>query len=74
MEDVYIMTRVTEDLQHLIFMKGGHRYVWQYTDFTKGYVYKSLCSMAENPELNLTWYDASVLAQKVRHPEGETVT
>lgn len=46
--------------------RGGEHYVWVWRDDQSSEVIRSFGRFASNPELSFTWYDAAVLAKKVR--------
>ena len=50
----------------LSLVKGKERYVFLYTDDKTAEVLQQLGRFASNPELSFTWYDAAVVATKVR--------
>jgi len=50
----------------LALVKDEHRYVFLYDDRSRDDVLARLSAAATNPELEFTWYDAAMLAQRVR--------
>ncbi len=50
----------------LALVRDGHRYVFLYDDNSIETVLSTLSDYASDPELDFTWYDAAVLAQRVR--------
>lgn len=56
----------SRDINVIALVKGGERFVFLYDDDSREETLRTLGRYAANPELNFSWYDASVLAQKVR--------
>jgi hypothetical protein len=56
----------SRDINVIALVKGGERYVFLYDDDSREETLRTLGRYAANPDLNFSWYDASVLAQKVR--------
>ena len=54
----------------LALVKGTERYVFLYTDSCRADTLRTLGRYASDPDLSFSWYDAALLAQKVR--EGRT--
>jgi hypothetical protein len=54
------------DINVIALVKGGERYVFLYDDDSRAEALKTLGRYAANPDLSFSWYDASVLGQKVR--------
>ena len=50
----------------LALVRDGHRYVFLYDDNSIETVLSTLSDYASDPELDFTWHDAAVLAQRVR--------
>ena len=57
----------SEDLNVLALVKGEERYIFIFDDENRRRTMEQLGSFAANPELSFTWYDASILATKIRH-------
>lgn len=57
----------------LALVRDGHRYVFLYDDDSVDTVLASLSEYANDPDLDFTWYDAAVLAQRVRQLRTEHV-
>lgn len=55
----------------LALVRDGHRYVFLYDDHSIETVLAQLSEYASDPELDFTWYDAAVLAQRVRRLRAE---
>lgn len=51
----------------------GEQWWFTYTDMTKGEMLRTLGAYAADPRLSFSWYDAAVLARKIRaaDPEGK---
>ena len=60
------MNRIDEDTHIIVLQKKDERYVWLYRDENRAEVLRRFGRFADNKELSLTWYDAAVLASKVR--------
>ncbi len=54
------------DINVIALVKGGERYVFLYDDDSRDEALQSLGRHAANPDLSFSWYDAAVLAQKIR--------
>ena len=50
----------------LALVRDGHRFVFLYDDNSVETVLATLSEYASDPDLEFTWYDAAVLAQRVR--------
>lgn len=55
----------------IALVKGSERYVFLYDEHHRADVLNRFGRFASNPELSFTWYDAAVLAKKVREREIE---
>ncbi|MCA9064670.1 MAG: hypothetical protein KDA96_16475 [Planctomycetaceae bacterium] len=55
----------------LALVRDGHRFVFLYDDQSLDTVLATLSEYACDPELDFTWYDAAVLAQRVRRLREE---
>jgi len=56
----------SRDINVIALVKGGERYVFLYDDESREETIRALARHAANPELSFSWYDAAMLAQKVR--------
>ncbi len=50
----------------LAMVRDEHRLVFVYDDHSVDTLLATLSDYAEDPELEFTWYDAAMLAQRVR--------
>ncbi|MBL8815173.1 MAG: hypothetical protein JNL58_04005 [Planctomyces sp.] len=50
----------------LALVRDGHRFVFLYDDDSVDAVLNTFGEYASDPELEFTWYDAAVLAQRAR--------
>ena len=50
----------------MALIKGEERYCWIFHEEDRDRVLQHLGRFASDPRLSLTWYDAAVLAMKVR--------
>lgn len=50
----------------LALVKGDERYVYVYDDQSRAALIGAVRDQAADPELNLSWFDASVLVSKLR--------
>ena len=61
----------SEDVNRLFLIKGKEEYRFYYRDSDRKEILRTLGRYAGNPALSLSWYDAAVLAQKVRKVSGD---
>jgi hypothetical protein len=54
------------DINVIALVKGEERYVFLYDDDSREQALQTLARQAADPALSFSWYDAAVLAQKVR--------
>ena len=54
------------DINVIALVKGSERYVFLFDYESRTETLKMMGRYAANPELSFSWYDAAVLAQKVR--------
>jgi len=57
---------IDRDINVLALVRGCERYVFFYDDESRAETLRLLGRFASEPELSFTWYDASVLSQKIR--------
>jgi len=57
----------SRDINVIALVKGTERYVFLYDDESHEQAIEAIARHAANPELNFTWYDAAMLAEKVRN-------
>lgn len=69
------------DVNVLALCKGEEHYVFIYDDQSQNAMIDALRDLAANPEIQLNWFDAIVLTEKVREqvdpvrePTGEVMT
>lgn len=55
----------------LALVRDGQRYVFLYDDNSIHTVLGTLSEYAADPELDFSWYDAAVLAQRIRKIRSE---
>jgi hypothetical protein len=55
-----------ESINTLTLTKDGQKYVWNYTDEYRDETMRQIALFAAHEELNLNWYDAAKLSQKIR--------
>lgn len=60
------------DVRVLCLVKAGERYVFMYERENLPKLLNTFGRFAANPELNFSWYDAAVLAQKARAAHKES--
>ena len=63
---------MNDDINVLALVKGSQRYIFLYNDAQVAETLRTLGRYASDPELSFTWYDASVLSQKVRQNSSQT--
>lgn len=56
------------ELNVLALIKGDERFIFVYDDDSKEAVVEDIYSKASDPGVSLNWFDAQVLAQRVRNP------
>jgi len=56
----------SRDINVIALVKGGERYVFLYDDDSREQALRTLARQAADPTLSFSWYDAAVLAQKIR--------
>jgi len=54
----------------LALVRDGQSYVFLFDDAHRAETLSHFGRLAANPELNFTWYDAAVLAKKLREQQG----
>jgi hypothetical protein len=57
---------VSDDINVLALVKGNERYIFLYEDSQQSEALRTLGRFASNSELSFSWYDAAVLAKKIR--------
>jgi hypothetical protein len=57
---------VPTELNVLALVKGAERYVFIYDDRSQSELFAAFQDQAANPQLSLTWFDATVLTRKAR--------
>jgi hypothetical protein len=57
---------VQRELNILALIKGAERYVFVYDDASRDALLDVLRDQAADPRLSFSWFDASVLTQRVR--------
>jgi hypothetical protein len=60
------MRAVPTELNVLALVKGTERYVFVYDDQSQAALLEAFRHQAADPALSLSWFDATVLAQKAR--------
>jgi hypothetical protein len=60
---------VRREFNVLALVKGAERYVYVYDDDSRRPLLDAFQEQAADPQLSLNWFDAAVLAQKVRDQE-----
>jgi hypothetical protein len=56
----------SRDINVIALVKGEERYVFLFDDDSREETLRALARHAANPELSFSWYDAAVLADKIR--------
>lgn len=57
---------MAQEINVLALVKGEERYVFLFDDGHRAECLRTLGRFASNKELSFTWYDAALLAQRVR--------
>lgn len=60
------LTDDPDTMSVLALVKGTERYVFLFVDSQHDELLRQFGRFASNPELSFTWYDAAVLAKKMR--------
>lgn len=55
-----------KEINVLAMVRDGHNHIFLYRDGQEADALRALGRAAADPETNFSWYDASVLGQKVR--------
>jgi hypothetical protein len=55
-----------ESINTITLTKDGQIYLWCYTDENRDETLRQIALFAASEDLNLTWYDAAKLSQKIR--------
>jgi len=61
-----------EPLNIIRLIKDGHIYIFKYTDANRDETLRQIALFAAHEELNLNWYDAAKLSQKIRQQPQES--
>ena len=56
----------SRDVNVIALVKGEERYVFLFDDESREEAIRALARHAADPELSFSWYDAAVLAEKIR--------
>ncbi len=62
----------SRDINVVALVKGSERYVFLYDDDSRTETLRTLNRYASDPKLSFSWYDASVLGQKVRQNKSHS--
>ena len=57
---------MAKSINVLALVRDGHRFVFLYDDNSVDTMLATLSEYANDPELDFTWYDAAMMAQRVR--------
>jgi hypothetical protein len=57
---------MSKPLNIIRLIKDGHSYIFRYTDEYRDETLRQIALFAAHEELNLNWYDAAQLSQKIR--------
>ena len=57
---------VSHELSVVALIRGKERFVYIFDDNSGEELLEAIRSQAANPQLSLSWYDAAVLAERVR--------
>ena len=63
--------RVTQELNVLALIKGDERFIFVYDDDSKDALIEDIRHQAADPAVQLNWFDAAVLTERVRNPQTE---
>ena len=62
------------EIKSAALKKTNEQYIFIYNENSRAETLRILGKFASNPELNFTWFDAAVLAQKIRIESLESKT
>ena len=62
----------SRDINVVALVKGSERYVFLYDDESRAETLQTLNRYAADPKLSFSWYDASVLGQKIRQNKSHS--
>lgn len=62
------------ELSVLALIRGNERFVYVYDDESQRELIEAIRVQAANPEVNLSWYDAAVLAERARRQAEDART
>ena len=62
----------SRDINVVALVKGSERYVFLYDDDSRTETLRTLNRYASDPKHSFSWYDASVLGQKVRQNKSHS--
>jgi hypothetical protein len=62
---------VTRELNVLALFKGTERFIYVYDDDSRDAVIAEIRNNAADPAVAINWFDAAVLAERVRNPDHE---
>jgi hypothetical protein len=65
---------VSRELNVLALFKGEERFIFVYDDESRAALIDELRHKAADPAVALSWFDAAVLTERVRHPVAEPST
>ena len=57
---------MSNNINVLALVKGEEKYIFLFNDENRKTTLRQLGRYASNPDLSFTWYDATVMSQKVR--------
>lgn len=60
------------DVYLTVLVKGSEKYFFFWTPATRQDALRTLGRFATNPDLSFTWYDAAVLAKKIREEPADS--
>lgn len=65
---------MSRELNVLALFKGEERFIFVYDDESRAALIDELRHKAADPAVALSWFDAAVLTERVRHPAAEPST
>lgn len=65
---------MSEGINVLTLSKPVHRYIFLFDDASRSEVLKTFGRLASDPAVDFTWFDAAVLAAKVRAESNQSKT
>ncbi|VTS02111.1 hypothetical protein [Tuwongella immobilis] len=63
---------MASEVNVLALVKGEHRYILVYDDFSRDQMIDHVRDLAADPDVKLNWFDAAVLSDRIRQQTAES--